>query len=658
MAKFTLHSKFDSAGDQVTAIAHLKQGLAKHKKNQVLMGVTGSGKTFTMAQVIAETQRPALIMCHNKTLAAQLYNEMRGFFPENHVEYFVSYFDYYQPEAYLPSSDTYIDKDSAINDKLEQLKNSATYSILEHRDTVIVSSVSSIYGIGAVENYKKMTIDIYKGQEISIKRLTEKLVSIQYDRNDIELNRAHFSVKGDIVNIFPAQTSDYYVKISFFGNEIETIYKIDPLTGKRIAELKHYKLYSSSLYTTPETQVKKSLPYIQQELEERIAFFKSQEKYIEAQRIKERTELDMEMLREVNYCNGIEHYSRYISGREAGSTPPTIFDYLPEDTIIIVDESHVTIPQIRAMYNGDFNRKSTLANYGFRLPSCLDNRPLKFEEWDIARKDTIFVSATPGEWELETTSGEVVEQIIRPTGLLDPICIIKPLENQIEDLTIEIQKNIKVKEKTIAITLTKKMAENITEYFSENNVRAKYMHSDLNAIERVEIIKAFKNDEFDVLIGINLLREGIDIPECSTVAILDADKEGFLRSKTSLIQIIGRAARNINGKAILYADKITKSMQEAIDETKRRRKIQEEWNKKHNVTPKSTIANITESLDSKLREQKEDDDDGLNINIKELTKMRNKIEKEMLKEAKKHNFELAQELKEKLEKIDQKIISS
>ncbi len=658
MSKFILHSKFDSAGDQITAIENLKEGLKKHKKNQVLMGVTGSGKTFTMAQVIAQTQRPALIMCHNKTLAAQLYNEMRGFFPENHVEYFVSYFDYYQPEAYLPSSDTYIDKDSAINDKLEQLKNSATYSILEHKDTIIISSVSSIYGIGAVENYTKMTIDIYKGQELSIKRLSEKLVSIQYDRNDIELNRAHFSIKGDIVNIFPAQTSDYYIKISFFGNEIETIYKVEPLTGKKIVELTSYKLYSSSLYTTPETQVKKSLPYIQAELEERINFFKSQEKYIEAQRIKERTELDIEMLREVNYCNGIEHYSRYISGREVGSTPPTIFDYLPENTIIIVDESHVTIPQIRAMYNGDFNRKSTLANYGFRLPSCLDNRPLKFEEWDIARKDTIFVSATPGEWELETTNGEVIEQIIRPTGLLDPICIIKPLENQIEDLTIEIQKNIKAKEKTIAITLTKKMAENITEYFLENSIRAKYMHSDLNAIERVEIIKAFKNDEFDVLIGINLLREGIDIPECSTVAILDADKEGFLRSKTSLIQIIGRAARNINGKAILYADKITKSMEEAIGETQRRRKIQEEWNKKQNIVPTSTVSNITESLDAKLKEQQIDDDPELNLNIKELNKIRNKIEKEMLKEARKHNFEAAQELKEKLEKIDQKIISS
>ncbi|MGV3278600.1 excinuclease ABC subunit UvrB [Rickettsiales bacterium LUAb2] len=657
---FKLNSNYKPSGDQPAAIRELALGLENNKDNQILLGVTGSGKTFTMAHTIYETQRPAVIMAHNKILAAQLYSEMKAFFPENAVEYFISYFDYYQPEAYVPSSDTYIDKDSVINSKLEQMKLSSIYSLLERKDCIIVCSVSSIYGIQSKEHYQNSELNLMLNQKISIKNLALRLTEMQYDRNDLELTRSCFRVRGDIVEIFPAHYEDIAVRLSFFDDEIERITSFDTLTNKKIAELDSLKLYASYLFATPKNIIKQAIPKIEQELTERVEFFTKNEKFIEAQRIQERTKFDIEMLESTGHCKGIEHYTKYLNNLKEGEPPSTLFDYLLPNTILFVDESHVSIPQIKAMYKGDYSRKSTLAEYGFRLPSCVANRPLKFEEWDSKRPNTIFVSATPGDHELELTSGEVVEQIIRPTGLLDPLCVVKNSEHQLDDLMQEIQLVNASKGKVLAVTLTKKMAMRVTDYLNENGIRAKYLHSDIDTFERVEIIKDLRTDKFDVLVGINLLREGLDIPECKLVAILDADKEGFLRSRTSLIQTIGRAARNSEGRVILYANTITKSMEAALSETERRRAIQEEYNKQHNITPTTVTSSVAKFDDIYLQ-------DDTNINSKkdkqldvhsvsDLQKLRINTDKAMRKAAKNLEFETALELREQIKIIDEQIL--
>ncbi|MDR2008327.1 MAG: excinuclease ABC subunit UvrB [Alphaproteobacteria bacterium] len=672
--QFELTSQYAPSGDQPVAINSLIKGLNDNKKNQVLLGVTGSGKTFTMANIIANTQRPSLIMAHNKTLAAQLYSELKGFFPNNAVEYFISFFDYYQPEAYIPSSDVYVDKDSVINSKLDQMKHSAIYSLLERRDTIIVASVSCIYGIGERTFYEKMKILLEQGQEISIPQLCLNLVNLQYVRNDLAFERSTFRVRGDIVEIFPAHLDEEAIRLSFFGDEIERIDLFDPLTGKKIERLDYFRLYAATLYATPHDVISHAVPKIRAELQERIDYFKSQEKFIEAQRVEERTNFDVEMLQATGYTKGIENYTRYLSGREAGSTPSTLFDYLPEDTIVFVDESHVSVPQIRGMFNGDRNRKQTLANYGFRLPSCMDNRPLKFEEWEEKRKQTIFVSATPAEFELLQSGGEVIEQLIRPTGLLDPECFVRPLENQIDDLMGEIKTRIPKKEKVLAITLTKKMAEHITDYFNENGIRSKYIHSDIDALERVQIIKALRMDEFDVLVGINLLREGLDIPECSLVAILDADKEGFLRSRTSLTQTIGRAARNEQGIVILYGDRITDSMRYALGETARRRTAQQAYNVEHNITPKTVVSKLIDidlgnsnyrvsksdkkTLKAQAAERAELERELRFMSKEDIIKQKEKLNKEMIAFADNLEFEKAIEMRNKIKKLEDLILET
>jgi excinuclease ABC subunit B len=661
--KFELVSKYAPSGDQPKAIEALVKGINAGKKDQVLLGVTGSGKTFTMANIIAQTQRPTIIMAHNKTLAAQLYSEFKSFFPNNAVEYFISFFDYYQPEAYLPSSDVFIDKDSVINSKIEQMKHSAIYSLLERKDVIVIASVSCIYGIGEKSFYEQLKMNLEVGQVISISNLALNLVGLQYVRNDLAFERATFRIKGDIVEIFPAHLDEFALRLSFFGDEIESINLIDPLTGKKLESLTSFRIYSATLYATPKDVISTAIPKIRAEMQERVEYFKSHEKHIEAQRIAERTNFDAEMLQATGYCKGIENYTRYLSGKEAGSTPSTMFDYLPEDVLVFVDESHVSVPQVRGMYNGDKNRKEVLVSYGFRLPSCLDNRPLKFDEWEGKRRQTLFISATPGEFELTQTGGEVIEQIIRPTGLLDPICIVRPVENQMEDLMQEIKKILPKKEKVLAITLTKKMAEQITDYFNENGIRAKYLHSDIDSLERVQIIKSLRLDEFDVLVGINLLREGLDIPECSLVAILDADKEGFLRSKTSLVQTIGRAARNSEGRVILYADKMTASLDYAISETNRRRAIQEEYNKQNGITPQTVFSKIIEidieekanGFDKKKIKGKNggnDDKEFRFLDSADLGKLKVKLEKEMNQAADNLEFEKAIEIREKIKKIE------
>lgn len=636
--KLQIVSPFQPSGDQPEAIKELCDGLRRGERSQVLLGVTGSGKTFTMAKIIEEMQRPALIMAPNKILAAQLYSEMKGFFPNNHVEYFVSYYDYYQPEAYVPKTDTYIEKDSAINEQIDRMRNAATRNVLECNDVIIVASVSCIYGLGDVESYSSMTLKLKKGDVIEPPEVYRRLAELQYERNQSNFVRSTFRVQGDTLDIFPSHLEDHGWRVSFFGDEIDDLYEFDSLTGKKIFDLDEAIVYPASHYVTPRPTIAHAMEQIRAELKDREEYFARENKLIEAQRIGQRTRFDLEMLETTGHCKGIENYSRYLTGRNAGEPPPTLFEYIPDNAIVFVDESHISIPQIGGMFRGDYNRKSTLAEYGFRLPSCVDNRPLKFEEWDKMRKQSIFVSATPGDWELGQSHGVFAEQVIRPTGLTDPICVVKPVENQIDDLMEECRKVIAQKERVLVTTLTKKMAEDLTEYLNENGIKVRYLHSDIDTLERIEIIRDLRLGVFDVLVGINLLREGLDIPECSLVAILDADKEGFLRSQRSLIQTIGRAARNAHGRVILYADKMTDSIKNALDETNRRRQKQIQYNIAHGITPQT----IKKSISSTLKEMTETDFVKDDSNAKQLDEVKN-IDK-ALREYKKKMQEAAQNL--------------
>ncbi len=651
--RFKIESPYSPAGDQPQAIKELCEGIERGDKNQVLLGVTGSGKTFTMAKVIEQCQRPALIMAPNKILAAQLYSEMKEFFPNNKVEYFVSYYDYYQPEAYVPKTDTYIEKDSAINEQIDRMRNSATRSILESNDVIIIASVSCIYGLGDVESYSSMTIPLQVGDEIEPKEIYRKLTELQYERNQQNFVRSTFRVQGDTLDIFPAHYEDRAWRISFFGDEIESIHEFDSLTGKKTVDLKEIVVYPANHYVTPRPALSQAMVHIKEELNERLEEFKSQNKFLEAQRIEQRTRFDLEMLDTTGHCKGIENYSRYLTGRPAGAPPPTLFEYLPPNALIFIDESHISVPQIGGMYRGDYNRKHTLSEYGFRLPSCVDNRPLKFDEWNQMRGQTIFVSATPGDWELEQSRGVFTEQIIRPTGLADPICLVRPVENQIDDLMEECRKVIAKGERVLVTTLTKKMAEDLTEYLNDNGIKVRYLHSDIDTLERIEIIRDLRLGVFDVLVGINLLREGLDIPECSLVAILDADKEGFLRSNRSLIQTIGRAARNAEGKVILYADKITGSIKQALDETNRRREKQLKFNAEHGIIPKT----IKKSISSTLKEMTETDfnkDDTPNPEeIKNIDKKLREYNKKMREAAQNLEFEEAVIYRDKIKELEQ-----
>jgi excinuclease ABC subunit B len=663
---FKLSSKFKPAGDQPQAIEKLIEGIENQEQNQVLLGVTGSGKTFTMANIIAKTNRPTLIMAHNKTLAAQLYGEMKEFFPENEIGYFVSFYDYYQPEAYVAKTDTFIEKDSAINEQIDRLRHVATRALFERKDTIIIASISCIYGIGSPEFYSSMIIKLEIGEEINQQKLLEKLVELQYKRNDLVFSRNNFQVKGDIINIFPSHLEDSAWRISMFGDEIETIEEFDPLTGEIFNELKQITIYPSSHYVTPQNTIKSIIPDIKEELRQRINFFEDSKQLLEAQRIAQRTNYDLEMMIETGSCKGIENYSRYLTKRKAGKSPPTLFEYLPKDALLIVDESHASVPQIHGMFKGDLARKSNLVQHGFRLPSALDNRPLKFEEWDKFRPQTIFVSATPRDYELEKSHGVIVEQIIRPTGLLDPICEVRPAKTQIDDVLEEIRLTNKKGFRTLITTLTKKMAEDITDYFNDCKLKVVYMHSDIDTLERIEIIRDLRQGTYDCLVGVNLLREGLDIPECALVAILDADKEGFLRNETSLIQTIGRAARNSEAKVILYADKETKSMKKALDETNRRRKIQIEHNKKHNITPTTTIKSFASPLDNlyskKNKRTKQDNSNNEQyIQLKEELKKGNmakfdkeiaKMRKEMIEYATNLDFENAANIRDQIKKLE------
>ena len=651
---FSLNSSFTPTGDQPEAIKELVSGIQNDEKDQVLLGVTGSGKTFTMANIINSLNRPSLIMAPNKTLAAQLYAEMKDFFPNNAVEYFVSYYDYYQPEAYVPRSDTYIEKESSINDQIDRMRHSATRALLERKDVIIVASVSCIYGIGSVETYSKMTIELKKGQQIPRQTLLRQFTELQYTRNDMSFVRGTFRVRGDIVEIFPAHLETVAWRITLFGDEIEEIFEIDALTGEKLTSLKSIKIYANSHYVTPRPTLNEAIKSIKEELKSHLEILYKSNKLVEAQRLEQRTNFDLEMMLAAGTCPGIENYSRYLSGRNPGEPPPTLFEYLPDDALVFTDESHITVSQIGAMYKGDFRRKSTLAEYGFRLPSCLDNRPLKFEEWEAFRPNTIHVSATPGEWELNKTNGVFVEQSLRPTGLVDPEILIRPTKTQVDDLIYETKEQSKKGNRVLVTTLTKKMAEALSEYMFEAGLKVRYIHSDVDTLERIEIIRDLRLGVFDVLIGINLLREGLDIPECALVAILDADKEGYLRSKTSLIQTIGRAARHVEGKVILYADNITGSMQYAIDETDRRRKKQISYNLKNNITPKTVISKISDIL-ADLSDNDDDKDNKNKKNTgKNLKESIQDLQNEMEKAASNLEFEEAARIRDEIKKLQQK----
>ena len=594
--RFRVQSAFKPAGDQPTAIAALVDGIESGLASQTLLGVTGSGKTFTIANVIAAVQRPTIIMAHNKTLAAQLYGEFKEFFPDNSVEYFVSYYDYYQPEAYVPSSDTFIEKDASINDHIEQMRLSATKALLEREDAIIVATVSAIYGLGDPKSYLSMMLHLDRGDQIDQRTLLRRLAELQYTRNDIELHRGNYRVRGDVIDIFPAESEMEAIRVELFDEEIEQLSYFDPLTGEVLRKVPRATIYPKTHYVTPRDTLVEATQHIKAELQERLAFLKENNKLVEAQRLEQRTVYDIEMILELGYCSGIENYSRYLSGRDHGMAPPTLFDYLPENALLVIDESHVTVPQIGAMYRGDRSRKETLVEYGFRLPSALDNRPMKFEEWETIAPQMIFVSATPSKYEAANAQ-QIVEQVVRPTGLVDPIVEVRPASSQVDDLLGEIDTIVRKKERVIVTVLTKRMAEDLTDYLAEHGVKVRYLHSDIDTVERVEIIRDLRIGEFDVLVGINLLREGIDMPEVSLVAILDADKEGFLRSETSMIQTIGRAARNINGRAILYADRITGSMQRAMDETERRRNKQIQHNLEQGITPKGIFKSVADIME-------------------------------------------------------------
>ena len=651
-SNFNLKSEFIPTGDQPQAIDELISGVNNNEKDQVLLGVTGSGKTFTMAHVINSLNRPALVMAPNKTLAAQLYGEMKDFFPENAVEYFVSYYDYYQPEAYVPRSDTYIEKESSINDQIDRMRHSATRALLERKDVIIVASVSCIYGIGSVETYSKMTMTLKEGQDFPRQKLLRQFTELQYTRNDMSFVRGTFRVRGDIIEIFPAHLETVAWRITLFGDEIENLFEVDALTGQKLSKLSSIKIYANSHYVTPRPTLNEAIKSIKEELKHHLDFLYKSNKLVEAQRLEQRTNFDLEMMLAAGTCPGIENYSRYLSGRNPGEPPPTLFEYLPDDALVFTDESHITVSQIGAMYKGDFRRKSTLSEYGFRLPSCLDNRPLKFEEWEAFRPHTIHVSATPGEWELNKTNGIFIEQSVRPTGLIDPKITIRPTKTQVDDLIHETKLQSKKGNRVLITTLTKKMAEALSEYMFEAGLKVRYIHSDVDTLERIEIIRDLRLGIFDALIGINLLREGLDIPECALVAILDADKEGYLRSKTSLIQTIGRAARHVEGNVILYADTITGSMQYAIDETNRRRKKQIDYNIKNKITPKTVISKISNILEN-LSEEGEENKSSKHVG-KSIKQSIHELQSDMEKAASNLEFEEAAKIRDKIKILQQK----
>lgn len=662
MTKLKIVSAYQPAGDQPEAIAQLVQGLKENKKDQVLLGVTGSGKTFTMAHVIEQTQRPALILAHNKTLAAQLYAEFKSFFPDNAVEYFVSYYDYYQPEAYIARTDTFIEKDSAINEQIDRLRHSATRALLERRDVIVISSVSCIYGLGAPELYLQMSFELKVGERVDMKKFTAKLVEIQYERHDMDFQRGAFRVRGDNVDVFPSHLEDRAWRFSFFGDEIESIHEFDALTGEKIRKLEQVTIFAKSHYVTPRPTMLQAVEMIKKDLKIRAKELQSLNKLVELQRLEQRTQFDLEMIVETGMCKGIENYSRYLSGKKAGEPPPTLIEYLPKDALIFVDESHVTIPQIGGMYNGDRSRKTTLVEHGFRLPSALDNRPLKFEEFDALRGNTVYVSATPAPYELALTEGEFVRQVIRPTGLVDPECDVRPVATQVDDLLNECKKVTTAGGRVLVTTLTKRMAEDLSEYMQEAGIKVQYLHSDIDTLERVEIIRNLRHGIIEVLIGVNLLREGLDIPECKLVAILDADKEGFLRSKTALIQTIGRAARNVDGRVILYADVMTKSLKGALEETETRRNIQIAHNKKHGITPATIIRAVSETLraEEKIHEEIAPADNTIAAMLKDsksLDKTIEKMKKQMLKHANNLEFEEAAKLRDQLHQLEKLALS-
>ncbi|PCN61449.1 excinuclease ABC subunit UvrB [Acinetobacter sp. YT-02] len=668
---FDLVTNYQPAGDQPQAIEKLVQGIEQGYHDQLLLGVTGSGKTYTMANVIARTQRPTIVMAHNKTLAAQLYGEFKAFFPNNAVEYFVSYYDYYQPEAYVPSSDTFIEKDAAINDHIDQMRLSATRALLERRDAIIVASVSAIYGLGDPNAYMSMLLHVVQGDRVNRDDLIRRLVEMQYSRNELEFLRGTYRIRGEILDIFPAESDQHAIRIELFDDEVDSIRWFDPLTGKLVRKVPRVTIYPKSHYVTPKDNLERAIGTIKEELKERLVFFREHDKLLEAQRIEQRTRYDLEMMQQLGYTNGIENYSRHLSGRPAGEAPPTLFDYVPDDALLIIDESHVTVPQIGAMYKGDRSRKENLVNYGFRLPSALDNRPMKFEEWERIVPSTIYVSATPAQYELEK-SQQIVEQVVRPTGLIDPEIEIRPVLTQVDDVLSEINLRKELNERVLVTTLTKRMAEDLTSYLKEYGIQVAYLHSDIDTVERVKIIHELRTGVHDVLVGINLLREGLDMPEVSLVAILDADKEGFLRSERSLIQTIGRAARNLKGKAILYADRITDSMQKAIDETERRRAKQIEFNELHGITPRSAVRQVIKEIDTGEVLNDEQTDEKINAQSRALSddeqhiladpklyaKHIAKLEKEMLKASKELQFEQAARLRDEILRLKAQMLQS